>query len=217
MYLQNVFQGPVSYVHTWVIHISPFHTTYRRCDELSAGTKAKESAQHLGKAQANFKFQSENVTREDAKRRTCLLGLCRLVLGCFTAQGVSNTTVTSKVAGCIETLLLVLNCLAGTLAAGSHPHTDRAVQVTFTAHCTQAKLQYSKFGYICINVILNWHNKVPCAKECPAGSACKSELRYCHRLMKFICQNAFQYIDSVVGGRGGMKISGCHETSKNTS
>lgn len=167
---------------------------------FSTGAKAKEAAQHLGKAQSNFKFQSENVTQEDAKRRTCLLGP---YLGClsFTAQGVSNPTVTSKVAGCIETPLQVLDCLAGTLAVGSHPHTDcregqpphtdRAVQVTFTAHCTQAKLQYSKFGYICINVILKWHTEVLRAKECPGGSVCKSELRYCHRLIKFICQNAF--------------------------
>lgn len=172
-------------------HAMPFPLEPKQKRQLSVSAKRSRISS------SSLKMSLRKMQREEP---TCLLGP---YLGClsFTAQGVSNPTVTSKVAGCIEIPLQVLDCLAGTLAVGSHPHTDcregqpphtdRAVQVTFTAHCAQAKLQYSKFGYICINVILNWHTEVLRAKECPGGSVCKSELRYCHRLIKFICQNAF--------------------------
>lgn len=116
-YLQNVFQDPVSYVHTWVIPISPFRTTHRRCVFQS---KRVSSAKHSHISGSSLKTSLGKMQRKEAACLVSTSAACRFATGCFTAQAVSNTAVSSRVAGCVEVHLLALNCLAGTWAATSH-------------------------------------------------------------------------------------------------
>lgn len=85
------------------------------------------------------------------------------VSGHYPAGGISNTTTTYVIADGVEISLQVLNYSAGIFAA-RQLHSCRlqgslvtlhTPQVTFATSCTQTKLLYSQFGYICINVILN--------------------------------------------------------------